>query len=142
MYRIALALLVLAIPAVAMAQAPAAKKSDQPAKQPTAKERDLSAIAFAVSSVRSGAWSDPKTWRPARVPGKDDRVRVSRGTRVVYDAQSKDVIRLLQVVGTLTFARDRDTELNVAVLKVQNHDGCSEHGFACDFEAVNDKGEP
>jgi hypothetical protein len=92
--------------------------------------------------VRSGAWSDPKTWQPSRLPAQGDRVRISRGTRVVYDARSKDVIRLVQVVGTLSFARDRDTELNVAVLKVQNHDGCSEHGFACDFEGVTESGEP
>ena len=30
-----------------------------------------------------------------------DRVLVSRGTRVVYDSASKDVIRYVQVVGTL-----------------------------------------
>ena len=69
-----LAVLTAAIPA--LAQTPAAKKSDKPSKQPAAKERDTSSIAFSISSVQSGAWSEPKTWRPARVPGKDDRVRL------------------------------------------------------------------
>lgn len=54
------------------------------------------------------------------MPGKDDRVLISRGTTVDYDAASPEVIRLIQVVGTLRFARDRDTELNVGLLKVQN----------------------
>ncbi|HUG17606.1 MAG TPA: hypothetical protein VMM56_01425, partial [Planctomycetaceae bacterium] len=49
---------------------------------------------------------------------------------------------LVQVVGTLRFSRDRDTELNVGVLKVQSSDVCSESGFACDFEGVNFAGEP
>ena len=46
------------------------------------------------------------------------------------------------MVGILSFARDRDTELNVGILKVQNSDTCSESGFACDFHGVNDAGEP
>ncbi len=76
------------------------------------------------------------------MPGADDRVLISRGTTVQYDVASQVVIRLVQVVGTLEFARDRDTELNVAILKVQNSDTCSESGFACDFRGVNKSGEP
>jgi len=99
-------------------------------------------VEFSIRSVADGDWSNPKVWRPARLPRTGDRVLVSRGTRVRYDANRKDVIRLVQVVGTLEFARDRDTELNVAVLKVQNSDTCSESGFACDFRGVNRAGEP
>ena len=99
-------------------------------------------IRFSLRSVTDGNWSDAKTWNPARVPRANDRVLVSRGTRVVYDAKSDDVIRLIQVVGTLAFARDRDTLLNVGVLKVQNSDTCTESGFACDFMEVNKAGEP
>ena len=78
----------------------------------------------------------------AHAPRSGDRVLVSRGTRVVYDARSEDVIRLIQVVGTLAFSRDRDTLLNVGVLKIQNSDTCTESGFACDFHGVNESGEP
>lgn len=99
-------------------------------------------VQFSLRSVVSGAWSDAKTWNPQRVPGKDDRVLISRGTTVDYDATSPEVIRLIQVVGTLRFARDRDTELNVGLLKVQNSDTCSESGFACDFRGANLAGEP
>src|SRR4029077_17296716 len=84
--------------------------------------------------VRSGKWTNAETWMPARVPVKGDRVLIARGTRVEYDANSAEVVRLVQVVGTLAFARDRDTELNVGVLTVQHTDECSEHGFACEFE--------
>jgi hypothetical protein len=99
-------------------------------------------VHFSLQSVSDGKWSDAETWKPPSVPGKGDRVLVSRGTHVEYDVESKDVIRLLQVVGTLEFARDRNTLLNIGVLKVQDSDACSESGFACDFHHVNKKGEP
>lgn len=99
-------------------------------------------VEFSLRSVRDGRWSDAKTWQPQRVPGSGDRVLISRQTRVEYDVQSPEVMRLIQVAGTLSFARDRDTELNVGLLKVQNSDVCSESGFACDFEHVNQAGEP
>ncbi len=99
-------------------------------------------IEFSIRSVQDGAWSDPQTWQPARLPKSGDRVLISRGTSVVYDVVSDDTVRLVQVVGTLRFSRQRDTVLNVGVLKVQNSDVCSESGFACDFEGVNLNGEP
>src|SRR5262245_54728044 len=99
-------------------------------------------VQFNLRSVKDGNWSDPKTWSPERVPAAGDRVLVARGTRVLYDLKSEAVLRLVQIVGTLTFARDRDTLLAVGVLKVQNSDECSESGFACDFEGINAVGEP
>ena len=62
------------------------------------------AIDFTIRSVADGNWSDPKTWKPARQPKDGDRVLVTRKTRVIYDVQSKAKIRLVQVVGTLSFA--------------------------------------
>lgn len=103
---------------------------------------DHKKVDFSHRSVRNGNWSDPKTWQPAQVPAKGDRVLITSGTTVTYDVKSKEPIRLIQVVGTLTFARDRDTELNVGIVKVQNSDICSEGGFACDFGSVNKSGEP
>ena len=96
-------------------------------------------LHFSIQSVRDGNWTDAKTWKPARVPRKGDRALVARGHHVRYDAKSKDVVRLVQVVGTLEFARDPDTELNVGLLTIQHTDTCSEHGFACEFEGA-DKG--
>ena len=78
------------------------------------------ALSFDGKSIRSGAWSDPKTWEPPHVPAQGERVLVSAQTRVGYDVESGSVIRLLQVAGELRFARDRNTTLNVGLLKVQN----------------------
>ena len=99
-------------------------------------------VQFTMQSIRDGDWTDPNTWQPAEVPAAGDRVLISRGTHVRYDAASDDVIRLVQIIGTLQFARDRNTLLNVGVLKVQNSDECSESGFACDFHGTNKTGEP
>jgi hypothetical protein len=99
-------------------------------------------VHFDIQSAKDGPWSDPKTWSPERLPKAGDRVLVARGTRVRYDVARPDVLRLVQIVGSLTFARDRDTELNVGLLKVQNSDTCSESGFSCDFSDVNQAGEP
>src|SRR5688572_25318553 len=94
-------------------------------------------LEFTVKSIQNGPWSDPKTWQPGRVPKQGDRVLISQKTQVLYDVKSPEVIRLIQVAGTLRFSRKQDTELNVALLKVQNSLSCSESGFACDFLSVN-----
>jgi hypothetical protein len=99
-------------------------------------------VEFTIRSVANGHWSDPKTWNPARQPQDGDRVLVTRGSQVIYDVKSEVKIRLVQVVGKLSFARDRDTLLNVGVLKVQDSNVCSESGFTCDFHHVNKVGEP
>ncbi|MBW3540459.1 MAG: G8 domain-containing protein [Planctomycetes bacterium] len=120
-----------------------------PAKSPAA-ERDgklrapakLEVVAFDRVSARDGRWSEPETWKPEGVPAAGERVMVSPQTRVVYDVESEAAIRLVQVAGVLSFARDRNTALNVGILKVQNSTDCSESGFACDFHSVNDVGEP
>ena len=104
--------------------------------------KDHKHVMFGIRSVASGNWSNPLTWNPTRVPKTGDRVLIGRGHKVTYDVKSDQQIRLLQVVGTLTFARDRDTLLDVALLKVQDSMTCSEHGFACDFEGVSAAGEP
>lgn len=99
-------------------------------------------VAFSIKSARSGDWSNPATWEPRRLPKSGDRVLIRRGDRVTYDVASDEQIRLVQVVGTLAFARDRSTLLDVGVLKVQDSDECSESGFACDFEGATPNGEP
>jgi hypothetical protein len=116
----------------------AADKSDKP----HAHGDHHAHVEFTVQSARNGKWSDPDMWKPAQVPKAGDRVKINREHTVLYDAESKDVLRLVQIVGTLRFARDRDTLMNVAVLKVQNSEDCSESGFACDFAGVNVAGEP
>ncbi|MFT4551058.1 MAG: hypothetical protein ACI9UA_002842 [Pseudoalteromonas tetraodonis] len=73
---------------------------------------------FTLESTGDGAWSEAQSWQPTRTPKTGDKVRVRAGHRIVYDVSSDALIPLLHVEGALVFARDRDTELNVAVLKV------------------------
>src|SRR5262245_22474588 len=72
-----------------------------------------------IRSARSGAWSAVTTWDGGKVPAAGTNVQVRTGHTVVYDVKSEDVIRAVHVAGTLTFARDRDTLLNVGVIKIQ-----------------------
>jgi len=74
---------------------------------------------YTIISVNHGRWSAKQTWQPQRVPQAGDRVLIGPGTRVIYDVKSDAVIRTIKVSGDLTFAHDRDTLLNVGVLRVQ-----------------------
>ncbi len=75
----------------------------RPVRPPMASISTIMHHRCSSRSVRckDGKWSDAKTWAPPRAPTKGDRVLVSRGTQVEYDVASQDVIRLIQVVGTL-----------------------------------------
>lgn len=95
--------------------------------------------SFSVRSVKSGPWSAPGTWDAQRVPREGDRVLIGRKTRVLYDADSPAVIRYLQVAGVLSFARDRNTALNVGVITIQATEEYAETGFDC--HAVVEEGK-
>jgi len=82
----------------------------------------LHAANYTVRSSKDGAWSNPQIWQPARIPNAHDQVLVQAGTRVVYDLKSDIIIPSIRVAGTLSFARDRDTLLNVGSLRVQPGD--------------------
>ena len=59
-------------------------------------------------------------------------MHVRPGHVVVYDVKSEMPIRAVCIAGTLTFAADRDTRLDVGVLKVDASDEPTEEGFDCD----------
>jgi len=105
------AIVILSVPALLLADAPALPL---------------------LRSMRSGPWSASATWEKGRVPATGDRVQIRAGHRVVYDVRSERVLRSLHVAGTLTFAADRDTRLDVGLLKIQPGDDASENGFDCD----------
>ncbi len=73
---------------------------------------------FDIRSAASGNWSDVGTWQPRRQPHAGDRVLIEPEHRVTYDVRGEDAIRSIAVAGALTFAADRDTELNVGVVTV------------------------
>lgn len=85
-----------------------------------------------VRSARGGLWSNAATWEGGKVPGAGARVLIREGHRVVYDVKSDQVIRVVHISGTLTFAPDRDTRLDVGLLRIQAGDKCSEEGFDCE----------
>ncbi len=92
----------------------------------------ISAEPLWTQSAKSGAWSDAATWTGGNIPGVGALVHVRPGHVVVYDVKTETPIRAVYVAGTLTFAADRDTQLNVGVLKVEAGDEPSEGGFDCD----------
>lgn len=85
-----------------------------------------------IRSAQSGPWSKPTTWEGGKVPGASARVQVRQGHTVTYDVKSEQVIRLLHVAGTLSFARDKDTRLDVGLLRIEAGDKASEEGFDCE----------
>ena len=89
----------------------------------------FAADAVWVASARSGAWSELATWDGGKVPTAGARVHVKAGHVVVYDVKSEAALRAVYVAGTLSFAADRDTRLDVGVLKVEAGDEPTEHGL-------------
>src|SRR5438132_10316377 len=99
---------------------------------PTAMAQPASPVVhFDVRSAKSGKWSDAATWVGKHVPGSGDSVQVRSGHVVTYDVNSEDAVRVLHVAGTLRFARNKSTRLNVGLLKVQPGEECREDGFNC-----------
>src|SRR5438552_4173002 len=72
-----------------------------------------------VRTAKSGAWSEPATWEGGKIPATGARVQVRSGHAVVYDVKSAEVIRFIHVAGMLSFAPDKDTMLNVGLIKIQ-----------------------
>src|SRR5476651_4558 len=85
-----------------------------------------------VRSAASGAWSSSKTWDSGTVPAAGSRVLIRTGHTVRYDVVSTEVIRVIHIAGTLTFAHDRDTRLDVGLVRIQTGNTPSEEGFDCE----------
>lgn len=92
--------------------------------------------AAVLRTARGGAWSDAATWEGGKVPGEGARVLIRAGHNVTYDVKSEKVIRGLNIAGTLTFAADKDTLLNVGLILIQASETYSEEGFDCDAHAM------
>ena len=92
-----------------------------------------------IRSAGSGPWSAAATWEGGKVPGDGSRVLIRSGHKVVYDVKSDAVIRAINIAGTLSFAPDKDTQLDVGLIKVQATETYSEEGFDC---AVHEDAPP
>ncbi len=89
-------------------------------------------IPAVIRSAKNGPWSAPATWDGNRVPGAGDRVLIRSEHRVTYDVAKSDVIRGITVSGALSFAKDKDTRLEVGLVTVRPGDEYSEEGFECE----------
>jgi hypothetical protein len=85
-----------------------------------------------IRSAGSGAWSNATTWEGGQVPSAGARVQIRAGHAITYDVISTEAIRFLHIAGQLTFAHDRDTRLDVGLIKIQPGDDATEDGFDCD----------
>jgi hypothetical protein len=97
---------------------------------------DKPAAPKVVRSAKSGAWSAPATWEGGKVPTAGARVMVRRGHAVLYDVKAVQPVRAVLVAGTLAFATDRDTRLDVGLIKVLDSEQYSEEGFDCDAHVL------
>lgn len=84
-----------------------------------------------IRSIASGPWSAAETWQDGHVPSGGDRVLISQGHVVLYDVDSEEVIRGICISGVLKFSSDKNTELNVGLIRVESGDVYFEDGFDC-----------
>ncbi len=89
-----------------------------------------------IRSVANGRWSDAATWEGGKVPGSGARVQVRAGHVVTFDVKTDGPIRSIHVAGTLRFDPERDTRLDVGLIKIQAGEDASESGFDCENHAT------
>ncbi len=82
-----------------------------------------------IRSARSGLWSAAATWQNGIVPPSGASVLIRSGHRVVYDRNSAKPLRAVYVSGALRFDPDRDTRLDVGLIKIQPGEMVSENGW-------------
>jgi hypothetical protein len=87
-----------------------------------------------IQSAGSGPWSATATWKGGKVPGANSKVQILPGHTVTYDVEAPDdlVVRSVHIAGTLTFAKDKNTRLNVGLIKIQDTEDTEEEGFDCE----------
>ena len=85
-----------------------------------------------IRTVRDGAWSDASTWENGKVPGAGAVVLVRTAHRVIYDVKAEHPIRALHISGSVSFDPEKDTRLDVGLLKVQAGESTAEEGFDCE----------
>ncbi len=82
-------------------------------------QADVSEVGNLIRSRQNGPWSVSTTWEGGTIPGPKARVQIRSGHTVTYDLSSDQPIRSVHVAGTLAFATDRKTRLDVGLIKIQ-----------------------
>ncbi len=75
-----------------------------------------------VKSAKDGNWSSPDTWAGGTVPLPGCEVLIRSGHHVTFDVQTAAPIRYVHVAGSLAFATNRDTRLDVGLLLIRPGD--------------------
>src|SRR6202521_2711544 len=73
-----------------------------------------------VTSVASGAWSDPATWSTKKAPGAGDRVAIGAGHNVLFNVASDAKLACITLRGHLSFATDANTRMKTGNLMVMD----------------------
>ena len=84
-----------------------------------------------IRSTASGAWSSTATWEKGHIPAAGDRVQIRKGHEVLYDVNSEAAIRAIHVAGALRFSTDRDTRLDVGLIRIEAGDEWKEGVADC-----------
>src|SRR5690606_1261461 len=71
----------------------------------------------APAAMKRMRWSDPAAWPGGKVPGEGDAVTIARDKDIVLDV-SPPALRSLTIEGKLSFADDRDLELQTVWIYV------------------------
>ena len=85
-----------------------------------------------IRSAASGNWSAASTWEGGKVSGSRSASTCATGAYGRLRCRIESAARAVQVGGKLTFARDRNTLLNVGLLRIERGEKFSEEGFDCD----------
>jgi hypothetical protein len=87
-------------------------------------------LTFDSRSAKSGPWSDAATWG-GKLPKAGERVQVRSGHVVAYDIEAAEAFRMIHVAGTLNFSRQKNTRLEVGLIKIEPGETTTEDGFNC-----------
>ena len=99
------------------------------------------AQAAAVTSAKSGNWSDPAVWSTGSVPVAGDVVTIAPTHTVTYNILSNAVLSDVNISGTLKFSRTTDTRLKTAGNVMVNMGGFLDMGTPQDVIPQNVKTE-
>lgn len=91
-----------------------------------------STFAEAVRSAQSGNWTAANTWENGRLPAQGDQVLIRPAHHVIYDRNASEPLRAVHIAGRLTFATDKDTRLDVGLIRIAADEKMTEEGFECD----------
>jgi len=93
-------------------------------------------LTFDSRSAKSGPWSDAATWG-GKLPNPGERVQVRTGHVVTYDIEAAEAFRMIHVAGTLNFSRQKNTRLEVGLIKVEPGETTTEDGFNCHDDTIS-----